>query len=100
MSNHFALEKERFFDSAIMHVIASGTLRHMTKLAAPGSVFDPRRFRPTIFVDSGERDDGFIEDDWIGGTPAVRSGLKIGALQPALRCVVTTHPRNDLQRHS
>ncbi len=98
MPNHFALEKESFFDSAVMHVIASGTLRHMTKLAAPGSIFDPRRFRPTIFVDSGERDDGCIEDDWIGGTLAVGSGLKIVALLPALRCVMTTHPQNDLQR--
>jgi uncharacterized protein YcbX len=98
MPNHFALEKESFFDTAVMHVIASGTLRHMAKLAAPGSIFDPRRFRPTIFVDSGERDDGFIEDDWIGGTLAVGSGLKIVALQPALRCVMTTHPQEDLKR--
>ena len=98
MPNHFALEKESFFDTAVMHVIASGTLRHMAKLAAPGSIFDPRRFRPTIFVDSGERDDGFLEDDWIGGTLAVGDGLKIIALQPALRCVMTTHPQEDLQR--
>jgi uncharacterized protein YcbX len=98
MPNHFALEKESFFDTAVMHVIASGTLRHMAKLAAPGSIFDPRRFRPTIFVDSGERDDGFLEDDWIGGTLAVGSALKIVALQPALRCVMTTHPQEDLQR--
>jgi uncharacterized protein YcbX len=98
MPNHFALEKESFFDSAVMHVIASGTLRHMAKLAAPGSIFDPRRFRPTIFVDSGERDDAFLEDEWIGGTLAVGDGLKIVALQPALRCVMTTHPQEDLQR--
>ena len=87
MPDHFALEKESFFDTAVMHVIASGTLRHMAKLAAPGSIFDPRRFRPTIFVDSGERDDAFIEDDWIGGTLAVGGALKIVSLQPALRCV-------------
>jgi MOSC domain-containing protein len=98
MPNHFALEKESFFDSAVMHVIASGTLRHMAKLAAPGSIFDPRRFRPTIFVESGERDDGFLEDDWIGGTLAVGNDLKIVALQPALRCVMTTHPQEDLKR--
>ena len=98
MPNHFALEKESFFDTAVMHVIASGTLRHMAKLAAPGSIFDPRRFRPTIFVDSGERDDAFLEDDWIDGTLSVGSALKIVALQPALRCVMTTHPQEDLQR--
>ena len=98
MPDNFALERESFFDTAVMHVIASGTLRHMAKLAEPGSIFDPRRFRPTIFVDSGERDDGFIEDDWIGGTLAVGSSLKIVALQPALRCVMTTHPQENLPR--
>jgi uncharacterized protein len=98
MPDHFGLERESFFDSAVMHVIASGTLRHMAKLAPPGSDFDPRRFRPTILVDSGERDDGFIEDDWIGGTLAVGDGLKIVDLKPALRCVMTTHPQEDLGR--
>jgi uncharacterized protein YcbX len=98
LPDFFALEKESFFDSAVMHVIASGTLRHMAKLAAPGSVFDPRRFRPTIFVDSGERDDAFIEDEWLDGTLEVGDSVKIVAMQPALRCVMTTHPQQDLPR--
>ncbi|HYL58859.1 MAG TPA: MOSC N-terminal beta barrel domain-containing protein [Candidatus Acidoferrales bacterium] len=98
MPDHFALEKNSFFDTAVMHVIASGTLRHMAKLAAPGSNFDPRRFRPTIFVDSVARDDAFIEDEWIGGTLEVGDALKIVAMQPALRCVMTTHPQEDLAR--
>jgi uncharacterized protein YcbX len=98
MPDHFALEKSSFFDSAVMHVIASGTLRHMAKLAAAGSNFDPRRFRPTIFVDSGERDDAFLEDEWIGGTLHVGDAVKIVAMQPALRCVMTTHPQEDLGR--
>ena len=98
LPDYFALEKESFFDSAVMHVIASGTLRHMAKLAAPGSVFDPRRFRPTIFVDTGERDDAFIEDEWLGGTLEVGDSVRIVAMRPALRCVMTTHPQEDLPR--
>ncbi len=98
MPAYFALRKGSFFDSAVMHVIASGTLRHMAKLAAPGSVFDPRRFRPNIFVDTGERDDAFIEDEWLGGTLEVGDGVRIVAMQPALRCVMTAHPQQDLAR--
>ena len=98
LPGYFALEKESFFDTAVMHVIASGTLRHMAKLAAPGSVFDPRRFRPNIFVDTGERDDAFIEDEWLGGTLEVGDSVRIVAMQPALRCVMTTHPQQDLPR--
>jgi hypothetical protein len=92
------LEKEGFFDSAVVHVVASGTLRHMAKLAASGSVFDPRRFRPNIFVDTGERDDAFLEDEWIGGTLEVGDGVRIVEMRPALRCVMTTHPQDDLPR--
>ena len=98
MPDNFALEKNSFFDTAVMHVIASGTLRHMAKLAAPGSNFDPRRFRPTIFVDSGTRDDAFLEDEWLGGTLHVGDAVKIVSMQPALRCVMTTHPQEDLGR--
>ena len=96
--DHVPLEKESFFDSAVIHVIASGTLRHMAKLTGPGSVFDPRRFRPNIFVDTGGRDDAFIEDEWIGGTLEVGDSVRITAMRPALRCVMTTHPQEELPR--
>src|SRR5262249_39663196 len=76
MPPHFPLAAGTFFDTAIMHVIASGTLRHMAKIAQR-SIFDPRRFRPTIYVDSGLGDDRFIEDDWVGGTLEVGASVKI-----------------------
>jgi uncharacterized protein YcbX len=95
--DHFGLEKASFFDTAVMHVIATGTLKHMAKIA-PGSNFDHRRFRPTILVDTGDVDDAFVEDGWEGGTLEVGNGLKIVAMQPALRCVMTTHPQQDLSR--
>lgn len=98
LPDHFALEKSSFYDTAVMHVIASGTLRHMAKLAAPGSRFDRRRFRPTIFVDSGDADDAFLEDEWLGGVLEVGDSVKIVSMQPALRCVMTTHPQEDLPR--
>ncbi len=97
LGDNFALHKDSFFDTDVMHVVATGTLKHMAKLA-PGSNFDPRRFRPTILVDTGDRDGSFIEDEWLGGTLAVGDDLKIVSMQPALRCVMTAHPQEDLQR--
>jgi len=96
LPDHFGLSANSFFDTATMHVIASGTLHHMVRLTGARSIFDPRRFRPTIFVDTGAPDDHFIEDDWIGGTLLVGDSLKIIQMQPALRCVMTTHPQDDL----
>ncbi|HVN64817.1 MAG TPA: MOSC N-terminal beta barrel domain-containing protein [Candidatus Binataceae bacterium] len=97
LPDSFALRRGTFFDSAVVHVIAAGTLKHLVKLA-PGSNFDPRRFRANILVDTGERDDAFIEDEWLEGTLEVGSDVKIVAMKPALRCVMTTHPQEDLPR--
>jgi uncharacterized protein len=97
MPDHFGLESSTFYDSAVMHVIATGTLRHMAKLA-PGSDFEPRRFRPSILVDTGDRDDAFLEDEWVDGTLLVGDALRIVKIRPALRCVMTTHPQESLSR--
>ncbi len=97
LPDHFRLEAASFYDSAVMHVIATGTLRHMASMA-PGSAFDARRFRPSILVGTGARADAFLEDEWLGGTLFVGDGLKIVKMQPALRCVMTTQPQENLGR--
>lgn len=94
----FSLSPGSFFDTAVMHVIATGTLRHLAKLAGMKSIFDPRRFRPTLFVDSGPGDDRFVEDEWVGGELLVGSSVKVTEMVPALRCVMTTHQQDDLPR--
>ncbi len=97
LPDHFGLRRGTFFDSAVMHVLASGTLEHMATLS-PGSVFDWRRFRPTILVDTGADAGGFVEDGWLQGTLEVGDGLKVAAMQPALRCVMTTLPQPGIDR--
>jgi MOSC domain-containing protein len=98
LPDRYGLARGTFFDSAPIHVLASGTLRHLTKLAGAKSIFDPHRFRPNIYVDSGGGDDGFVEDGWEHGTLAVGDAVKIVAMRPALRCVMTTLPQDDLPR--
>jgi len=98
MPDYFALAPGTFFDSAVMHVIASGTLRHLSKLAGEASGFDPRRFRPTIYVETGEGAGRFVEDEWEGGVLAVGDSVKIAGMRAALRCVMTTHPQDELGR--
>ncbi|HUY26781.1 MAG TPA: MOSC N-terminal beta barrel domain-containing protein [Candidatus Binataceae bacterium] len=94
----FSLAQGSFFDTAVMHVLATGTLRHLARLAGSKSIFDPRRFRPTLLVDTGAGDDRFVEDEWEGGELRVGAVVKIVAMVPALRCVMTTHPQDDLPR--
>ncbi len=98
LPDYYPLAKGSFFDSAVMHVIATGTLRHMAKLAGWKAIFDPRRFRPTLLVDTGLGDDRFVEDEWVGGELTVGSSVKVISMTPALRCVMTTHAQDDLPR--
>jgi MOSC domain-containing protein len=95
----YGLMRGAFFDSAPIHVLASGSLEHMKRLCGGDSILDPRRFRPNIFVDTGGTGaDGFVEDEWLEGTLEVGESVKIVAMKPALRCVMTTHAQTDLPR--
>jgi uncharacterized protein YcbX len=99
LPDSFALMRGAFFDSAPIHVLASGSLEHLRRLCGGASMLDPRRFRPNIFVDTGaDGADGFVEDEWLEGTLEVGAAVKITAMQPALRCVMTTHAQSELPR--
>jgi uncharacterized protein YcbX len=93
----FGLMRGAFFDSAPIHVLASGSLEHLKRLCGGDSILDPRRFRPNIFVDTGGAE-GFVEDGWLEGTLEVGETARIVAMKPALRCVMTTHAQSDLPR--
>lgn len=94
----FNLVKGTFFDSALIHFIATGTLEYMNRQSGGKSDFDYRRFRPNILIDTGAENDGFIEDRWLKGVVEVGDGVRITGMQPALRCVMTTHQQQDLPR--
>lgn len=99
MPDAFHLMSGAFFDSAPIHVLASGSLEHMKRLCGGDSMLDPRRFRPNIVVDTGATGaDGFVEDEWLEGTLEVGEAVKIVAMKPALRCVMTTHAQSELPR--
>ncbi len=94
----FRLHADSFYDSATFHLIASGTLAYMSGLTGAKSDFDYRRFRPNLLVDTGGDAGLFVEDGWVGGVLEVGDGIRITAIVPALRCVMTTLAQQDLPR--
>ncbi len=99
MPNVFKLPLGTFFDSAIIHVLASGTLEHLRGLSPKGCIIDPRRYRPNIFIQTLPELTGFVEDAWCDGRGLeLGEALRIVAMQPALRCVMTTHRQSDIPR--
>jgi uncharacterized protein len=98
LPDSFALPSGTFFDSASIHVLARGTLTHLRTLTGEDAQVDPRRFRPNIVVDTGSDLEGFLEDDWLDGTVEVGGSVTIVQLRPTMRCVMTTHRQDDLER--
>jgi uncharacterized protein YcbX len=98
LPDSFGLPYGSFFDSAAIHLVATGTLAHLRSLIGEDARADARRFRPNIVVDTGDESDRFIEDTWLDGELRIGSEVRIVKMQPALRCVMTTHRQTDLAR--
>jgi MOSC domain-containing protein len=97
MPDYFGLQKGTYRDSATFHLIATGTLAYMRSLTEGVSDFDYRRFRANLLIDTGDDAGGFVEDQWTGGVLEI-GAVKIISIQPALRCVMTTHAQQELPR--
>jgi uncharacterized protein YcbX len=91
-----AMPQGTFFDLAVLHVLTTGTLGRLRELN-PRSRFEPRRFRPNLIIDTGDRK-GFVENDWIGKTIAIGSEVRIQVTGPCPRCVMTTLAQADLPK--
>jgi uncharacterized protein len=98
MPDAIALPPGTFFDSASIHVLASGTLAHLRTLIGADAQMDPYRFRPNILVETELMVEDFMEDDWMEGTLEVGENVRIVQMRPTLRCVMTTHRQADLVR--
>lgn len=96
--DYYKLASGTFLDSAPIHLIATGTLDHLRGLAGGKCDFDYRRFRPNVLIEAGNDERNFVEDGWLGGTLQIGESARIGAMRPALRCVMTTHPQQDIPR--
>lgn len=84
-----------FFDLGAVHLIATGTLEHLSELY-PAGEFDVRRFRPNIVVRTGGPAKGFLENDWVGKTLSLGGEVRLRVFSPAIRCVMTTLPQGNL----
>jgi uncharacterized protein YcbX len=83
-----------FFDCAPVHILTTGTLERL-KEAYPSGLFDVRRFRPNILVESAQQSD-FVENAWVGQTLAVGDAVRLRVINPCFRCVMTILPQGDL----
>jgi uncharacterized protein YcbX len=81
------------FDDGPVHLVTTASLRAVGELV--GEQVDPRRFRPNLVVDTGDRA-GLVEDDWVGRRLQVGDVvLEVVARMP--RCVMVNLPQVGLE---
>jgi uncharacterized protein YcbX len=85
----FELPEGTFFDCAPVHLVTMATFDRLRELA-PKSQFDVARFRPNFVIECGGSPAGFIENEWVGRTILIGSEVRVLAVRPAARCVMTT----------
>ena len=83
-----------FFDLAALHLLTTSTLGRL-KALAPGSRFEPRRFRPNVVVQTSG--DGFVENEWPGRTVRIGDAVVAPSI-PTMRCAMTTLAQDGLPR--
>jgi len=87
------LRQGNFFDALPIHLLTRATLRTLARLA-PESVWDERRFRPNLFVESDDAD-GYPELAWIRRRVRVGTAV-IDVVSGCPRCVMVTQPVDDV----
>lgn len=83
----------RFYDLAALHVITESTLERLGELA-PGSDFDPRRYRPNVVL--GGTEPGFAENTWPGRSMTLGDDVRVEYTFQTMRCVMTTLGQGSL----
>lgn len=90
-----------YVDAYPVHLLTVQSLQAMAALA-PESVFDVRRFRPTVLIDWPAPDgrppqSDHPELDWCGGVLHA-PGANFAPLIPTIRCVMPSHSQPGLDR--
>jgi MOSC domain-containing protein len=85
-----------FFDARSVHLITAATLAALSDLY-PEGVFDARRFRPNLFLETPPHSTGFVEETWERRGLAIGSEAVVDVVGPCSRCVMTTHGQEDLE---
>lgn len=92
----FATPPGTFFDAYALHIVTTASLAEVARLNAE-SVYDVRRFRPNIVIETPGELTGFCEFEW-AGRRLDAGAVGIGVHAPAVRCSMVMAPQPGLER--
>lgn len=82
-----------FADVYPLHLLTRASLEAMAE-QAPGATFDPRRFRPSVLLETDDAP-GLVENGWLGGT-LTNGTTVVRAEIPTIRCSMPARPQPGL----
>lgn len=91
-------EPGTYFDAFPLLIMTRGGVEELARRAREAgsqSLFDMRRFRPNLVIDTGTT--GFVEDAWIGRSLTIGE-VEVKVEMGCPRCIMTTHGFADLPR--
>lgn len=93
----FSGSTTHFADFADVHLLTTASLL-AAKALRPSSDWDVRRFRPTMLLETGDEQVGFVEDAWIGSRVIVGGGATFEVFMKTIRCNLPTRSQPGLER--
>lgn len=93
----FDLPEGTFFDCAVVHVLTTATLDRLRELY-PQGLFEVRRFRPNVVLQTAGGVKDFVDNAWIGHILAIGDQVRLSITGPCPRCVMTTLAQGDLPK--
>jgi uncharacterized protein len=98
MPDYFQLKSGSFFEIGAVFLLASGSVEHLRSLQGGTALIDRRRFRPNLYIDTGQVSGRFAEDDWLGGQLTIGDSVVFDEFAPTLWCVGATLAQQELPR--
>jgi len=98
MPDYFQLKSGSFLEIGAVFLLASGSVEHLRSLQGGTALIDRRRFRPNLYIDTGQMSERFVEDDWLGRKLAVGDSVVLEEFAPTLWCVGSTLAQEELPR--
>ena len=98
MPDYFQLRSGSFLEIGAVFLLASGSVGHLRCLQEGTALIDRRRFRPNLYIDTGQVSGRFVEDDWLGGKLTIGDSVVLDEFAPTLWCVGSTLAQEELPR--
>ena len=98
MPDYFQLKSGSFLEIGAVFLLASGSVEHLRSLQGGTALIDRRRFRPNLYIDTGQVSGRFVEDDWLGGKLTIGDSVVLDEFAPTRWCVGSTLAQEELPR--